>query len=66
MQPRKEFVQILAETVHTAFRKGCENGHDVHEAIKKMPNKDWGDAVEWMAWAIEECGYEIKKKGVDP
>ena len=58
----KEFAMILSETVHTAFRKGCENGGEVHTAIKNMPNKDWGEAIDWMIYAIEECGYEIRKK----
>lgn len=56
-----EAAMVISETVHTAFRKGCENGHDVWQAIRDMPAENWSEAVNWMIWAMRESGYKIVK-----
>lgn len=57
-----ELRDILSETVHTAFRKGCEEGFHVWAAISAMNNKEYGNAIAWVIWALGEMGYEIRKK----
>lgn len=53
---------ILAESIHTAFRKGAdsEQANKIWHLIRDMP--DWGDVVDWTAWALEESGYQLVKK----
>lgn len=49
----------MGETVHTAFRKGADGKEsaEIWNAIRKMPKEQWGDAVEWMCWAL---AYSLK------
>lgn len=54
--------ELLSEIVHTAFRKGCDNGTKVWTAMRDMPREDWGAAIEWMVYALGESGYEIVEK----
>lgn len=53
---------ILAETVHTAFRKGADStkAHEAWTAIRDMP--DYSEAIDWMLWALDYSGYQIVKK----
>ncbi len=53
---------ILAECVHTAFRKGGSSlqANVAWHAIREV--RDWPEVVEWMAWALEESGYQLIKK----
>lgn len=62
MTTDSELKGILAETIHAAFRKGCEEGLSVHAAITKMPNAEWAKAIDWMLWALNESGYKIVRK----
>lgn len=54
----------LAETVHTAFRKGAEGveAHAIHTAITDMPNEQWSAALDWMLMALDASGYRIVRK----
>ncbi len=54
---------IIAEVVHTAFRKGCDGGMDVWREIHKMDTKDWSDAISYIVDTIEESGFELVQKG---
>lgn len=45
--------EVMAESVHTAFRKGCLGGDRVWHEIYRLDNAEWGKAVEWMVWAID-------------
>lgn len=49
-----ELADFLSETVHTSFRKGCDDGgsHEVWMAIKKMDPQQWSSACEWMIWSL--------------
>jgi hypothetical protein len=55
---------ILAETVHVAFRKGCDGGgsHEVWDAIGKMRPEQWSNAIGWMLWALDYSGIEVRIK----
>lgn len=44
---------VLSESVHTAFRKGCRDDNGVWRAIADMNPDEWDSAVEWMLWAID-------------
>lgn len=59
-----ELSDFLAETVHTAFRKGCEDGMTVHRAIRDLPPGNWYSAIDWMIWALRvSTGREKASKG---
>jgi hypothetical protein len=65
LDPNEQHIRsILAETVHTAFRKGCDGGgsFQVWTAIRNMDNDQWGNAIEWMIYCLDVSGYEIKQK----
>lgn len=53
---------ILAETVHTAFRKGCSRGGDVWHAIGEMPPDEWAKAIEYMLWSLDAMDFELIRK----
>lgn len=55
---------LFAETVHTAFRKGCDGGgsHEVWTAIGKMQPSQWRNAIGWMLWALDQSGIEVRVK----
>ena len=59
-----EILMALGETVHTAFRKGCDGKHAsaVWLAIKEMPQEQWTGALHWMLHALRATGYDIVKK----
>lgn len=60
----EELTSVLAESFHTAFRKGCDGGgsHLVWKAIRDMDNEQWASAIDWTLYCIEESGYKIVKK----
>lgn len=50
----RELTDMLAETVHTAFRKGSDHpsADAIWKEIRNMPNEEWGKVVDWMVWAL--------------
>lgn len=56
-----EMISIVGEGLHATFRKGCENGSKVHQAIRDMPDGDYREAVEWFVYCLEVSGYKIIK-----
>ena len=50
----KLLADFMGETVHTAFRKGCDGpaAIKVWNDIKAMPSEQWVSAVSWMCWAL--------------
>ena len=48
---RDQFVSLLAEGIHTAFRKAtdCPQAMPIHRLISEMPNDEWGHVVGWVA-----------------
>lgn len=60
----EEILIALGETVHTAFRKGCDgkHAHAAWLAIKEMPREQWAGALHWMLYALRVGGYDIVKK----
>jgi hypothetical protein len=58
-----ELNDFLAETVHTAFRKGCDGGGsaEVWNAIKRMDPTQWASACDWMIWALRVSTDREKK-----
>lgn len=47
---RDEFSSLLAEGVHTAFRKAtdCHQATPIHRLISEMPNEEWGSVIDWV------------------
>ena len=64
MSKDDEARHILAETVHTAFRKGADGpgAHAVWTAIRDIPREEWHNALCWMLWCFNEMGWELRKK----
>lgn len=58
-----ELTDFLGETVHTAFRKGCDcaDGHSVWSHMKQMPREHWSSAIDWMIWALRVSTDREKK-----
>ena len=43
--------EILAEAMHTAFRKACpdsKQAHNIWMLIRNMPKEDWGAIVDFV------------------
>lgn len=59
----RELEGILAETVHTAFRKGAsgDEAHAVWQAMHNLPSEQWESAIDWMLWAIVYPNKQPKK-----
>lgn len=47
------FKAQAGEAIHTAFRKGCEGGGEVHQAISRLAGEQYGAAIDWIIEAIE-------------
>lgn len=49
-----ELRDFLAETIHTAFRKGADGAEadKVWRAIRALPPEQWSSAIEWTIWAL--------------
>lgn len=54
--PRQQWPSLLAEGFHTSFRKGCENGQAVWEAISNLPADEYATAIEYLSWSLEYMG----------
>jgi hypothetical protein len=55
-----ENAMILAEGVHTAWRKGTDapQAMTIHRLIAEMTPEDRGDYVRWLHWALGVSGYK--------
>ena len=62
-----ELKQILGETIHTAFRKGCDcpQASIVWNAINEMSPEYWDGFLEWVIWALNSMGLSIRKKKIN-
>lgn len=49
-----ELNDMLAETVHTAFRKGSAhtNADQIWRLIRDLPPQEWDGIIDWMQWAL--------------
>lgn len=58
-----ELTGFLAETVHTAFRKGADGAEaaKVWRAIRALPPEQWDSAIKWMIWALRVWTGREKK-----
>jgi hypothetical protein len=67
MEHDQEVRYALAETVHTAFRKGVDGveAMAVHRAITDLPDEQWSAALDWMLMALDTSGYQIVRKQPD-
>lgn len=47
---RDEFVSLLGEGIHTAFRKAtdCPQAMPIYRLISEMPNEEWGNVINWL------------------
>lgn len=54
-----ERLSLLAETLHTAWRKGTDapQASAIHRLIMAMSPADWGEYVKWVDWCLGEVGY---------
>lgn len=64
---RDEFVEILGEGIHTAFRKAtdCEQAHSIWKLIQEMPGKDWESVLNFVASGFESLFAEPTSKNED-
>jgi hypothetical protein len=55
---------LLAEAIHTAFRKGAEGEHaiTIHAAIRDMPSEQWGNALAFILDCMDSMGWELRQK----
>lgn len=53
----KKIRELLGETMHTGFRKGCEapEAHEISHLITKMDDEDWDHYVSWVFDALQYC-----------
>lgn len=48
---RDDFMEVLGEAFHTAFRKAtfCEQAHPIWTLISEMPGGDWQNVLDFVA-----------------
>ncbi len=58
-----ELDDFLAETIHTAFRKGIDHPQSmvIWRAIRELPSDQWSTGIEWMIWALRVSTDREKK-----
>ena len=51
---------ILAESIHTGFRKGtdCPEAHPIWKLINEMEPGDWDGYIEWVGSCIDQTNAE--------
>lgn len=51
-----DFASLLAEGIHTAFRKASShpNAHAIWKLIKELPRDEWGAVIEWVVMGITD------------
>jgi hypothetical protein len=54
---REEFVALLGEAFHTAFRKASDSaqGVQIYRLIDAMPEDDWAAVLEFVAETVESA-----------
>lgn len=52
---REDFVMLLAEGMHTAFRKGSDHpgAWRVWKEIDAMPPEEWGQVVDFVRFGLQ-------------
>lgn len=60
---REDFLSMLGEGIHTAFRKGtdCKQAHQIWALIDEMESEDWMAVLEFVTWGFE-TSYSLKWK----
>jgi hypothetical protein len=60
----EERLALLAQTLHTGWRKGTDGPHamTVHRLISEMSPADWGEYVSWVDCCLSEVGYTPGKE----
>ncbi len=61
---KNEVLEILGETLHTAWRKGCDapQSAEIWVLIKELPYGKWGDYIKWVVWELGEMGLSIQRR----
>jgi hypothetical protein len=54
---REEFLELLGEAFHTAFRKASDSaqGVQIYRLIEEMPESDWTSVLEFVFDSIESA-----------
>lgn len=60
-EPWDEQRAVLAEALHTGWRKGADGPYAlvIHKLIAEvMDSETWVQYVEWVGWALLQAGWE--------
>jgi hypothetical protein len=55
---------MLAEAVHTAFRKGSSHpsANTIWHEIQRMPAEEWGKVMTWCHWSLFYAKKQARPK----
>jgi hypothetical protein len=59
---RDEFIELLGEAFHTAFRKAadCSQAMKIHQLIDEMPERDWTAVLEFVTDTVLPYDDDVK------